>query len=257
MTKPRVLDPDGFKELARAIVADHPAGQGAWHAHRRGQWVLALEGCIRVGTSEGTWWVPPQRGVWIPPGMLHAVGAQQPYRLLTVYLDPSRVSGLPGDVQVAMVDPLLRALSLKVGDWKAGWKPGGPEERVVKVLVDQLRALEVDPSALAWPRDPRARRVAEALAKRPDRPEDVEAWAKLVHCSPRTLLRRFQEETGLSLGQWRLRLRMLRALESLAAGHAAHRVALELGYASPSAFGVAFRKVMGETPGHFLMSRGT
>ncbi|MBL8114640.1 MAG: helix-turn-helix domain-containing protein, partial [Acidobacteria bacterium] len=59
-------------------------------------------------------------------------------------------------------------------------------------------------------------------------------------------------ETGLTLEAWRLRARLLRAVEHLAGGRAVTAVAIDVGYESPSAFIAAFRRELGETPGRFL-----
>jgi AraC-like DNA-binding protein len=66
--------------------------------------------------------------------------------------------------------------------------------------------------------------------------------------SSRTLSRRFVQETGFSFTAWRQRARLLRSLELLAADQAVNAIALDLGYATASAFIGLFRRVFGETP---------
>lgn len=56
----------------------------------------------------------------------------------------------------------------------------------------------------------------------------------------------------MTLVRWRQRVRLLRALERLAAGEAGTSVALELGYAGPSAFVKVFRESLGTTPGRWF-----
>ena len=67
-----------------------------------------------------------------------------------------------------------------------------------------------------------------------------ESWssaqaAGIVGMSERTLNRHFQQQTGLSYGEWVRRARLLEALVA-GAGPAELRVALDLGYGSHSAF---------------------
>ena len=62
----------------------------------------------------------------------------------------------------------------------------------------------------------------------------------------------FLRETGLTLGRWRRRLRFASALRLLAEGHAVTSVAVDVGYASPSAFVSAFRRELGTTPGRYF-----
>ena len=53
----------------------------------------------------------------------------------------------------------------------------------------------------------------------------------------------------MTIGQWRGRLRLVRAVEQLAAGQPVTAVAGALGYATPSAFTAMFRAQLGEPPG--------
>ena len=56
----------------------------------------------------------------------------------------------------------------------------------------------------------------------------------------------------MSFGAWRRQLRLLRALERLAAGEPVTTVALALGYDSTSAFIAMFRRNLGRTPGSYF-----
>jgi len=62
------------------------------------------------------------------------------------------------------------------------------------------------------------------------------------------LERCFLAETGLAIGQWRRRVRLFHALELLERGAPVTAVALDVGYANPSAFTVAFRRQFGVAP---------
>lgn len=61
---------DRLGDLASAITTlthDYPAGHVVpLHFHDRDQLAYASRGVITVGTRNGTWVVPPHRGVWIP-----------------------------------------------------------------------------------------------------------------------------------------------------------------------------------------------
>src|SRR5262249_37299133 len=154
----------------------------------------------------------------------------------------SRAAALPAACRVVQVTPLLRELVLRAIDFPARYARRGREARAADVLVDEIRAASVAPLHLALPGDARALRVARALLEQPGDARPLSAWAKPAGASTRTLARLFQRETGSSFRAWRQQLRLLRALERIAAGEAVTRVALELGYASPSAFIAMFRK---------------
>ena len=56
----------------------------------------------------------------------------------------------------------------------------------------------------------------------------------------------------MTFGRWRQRLRLIEALRSLAAGEEVTKVALHVGYNSPSAFIAMFRRELGHTPARYF-----
>ncbi|MDV5357558.1 AraC family transcriptional regulator [Enterobacter asburiae] len=125
------------------------------------------------------------------------------------------------------------------------------QERLAGVIIDEIGALPEVDLGLPMPQDPRLIRIAHALTARPDEDRRLEAWAAWAGISSRTLSRRFSAETGFSFSEWRQRVRLLRALELLAAGKPVTAIALELGYDNVSAFIALFSRVFGTTPGRY------
>jgi AraC-like DNA-binding protein len=243
-------------DLPRAVVglaSDFDHGVVIpFHRHRRGQLVHACSGVMTVTTREGTWVVPPQRAVWVPGGVLHRIRMSGRVGMRTAYLDAGAGAGLPSQCCVVAVSPLLQQLLLRLVALPQPFPLGGSEERLVQVLLDELRTLEVAPLHLPRPADTRARRVVDALLRDPEDDRGLTQWAALAGASPRTLARLFHRETGMSFGAWRRQLRLLRSLERLAAGESVTAVALSLGYASTSAFIAMFRRNLGCTPGSYF-----
>ena len=62
--------------------------------------------------------------------------------------------------------------------------------------------------------------------------------------SRRTFTRLFRAQTGASFAAWRQQVCLQAAIARLTQGQSVTRVALDLGYASPSAFASAFRRVL-------------
>ena len=125
------------------------------------------------------------------------------------------------------------------------------QARVAGVILDEIRSLPSANLGLPMPQDARLLRIARALSDRPDDKRKLEEWAVWAGISPRTLTRRFSIETGFSFTEWRQRVRLLRALELLAAGQPVTAIALDLGYENVSAFIALFRRVFGMTPGQY------
>ena len=222
------------------------------HQHRRAQLVHAASGVMTVTTREGAWVVPPLRAVWVPGGVTHRIRMSGPVEMRTLYLAPAASAGLPTQCRVVFVSPLLRQLLLRLVAMPQPYPLGGAEERIVAVLLDEIRAMPGAPLHLPLPADARLRRVTDALLSAPDDPRGLVAWARTAGASPRTLERLFLRETGMSFGTWRRQRRLLAALERLAAGESVTAVALGLGYESTSAFVAMFRRQLGRTPGSYF-----
>jgi AraC-like DNA-binding protein len=61
-------------------------------------------------------------------------------------------------------------------------------------------------------------------------------------------------ETGMTFGQWRQQVRIIKALKRLAMNEPVTAVAIELGYDSLSAFISMFKKALGKTLDSILPS---
>lgn len=241
------------KAHAEDFPARHDTG---WHRHPRAQLVHALAGTLTCETVDGTWIVPPDRAVWIPPGRRHRLTATGPVAARLLYLGAGVWDGGP-HCRVLAVGPLLHALILASCAPPARGAPArAAEARRVAVLLDELAAAPDAGLHLAPGRDPRLRRLTAALLADPGDNRDLAAWGRAVGASQRTLARLFPAETGLTFAAWRWRARLVRALALLAAGRPVTLVALDLGYAGPSAFIQAFRRELGTTPGRLRRAGG-
>jgi AraC-like DNA-binding protein len=225
-----------------------------WQAMDWAQLIYALHGVMTVHASGGLWVIPPYQAMWVPAG--HALRVEMGGRvsMRTLYFHTSLRSGLPATCRVVRVSPLLRELLLHAVRLRTLDTRERSERHLIDVLLDQLAILPVAPLDLPMPRDPRAARAAARARATPHARLRLAELAKEAGASPRTLERLFRAETGLAVGAWHQRARMLRALELLAAGEQVTRTSLSLGYESPSAFVAAFRRSFGTTPGRYFSS---
>jgi len=253
---PRPGHPGNLEDPARPIAPLAIDYTGAslrpWHHHRRGQLLYADAGVMQVGTAAGTWVVAPEQAVWVPPGIEHQVGHRAGVAMRTLYIDVQVSRELPGDCCVVAVPPLLRHLILRAMEVGLDYTPDSPGARLMAVILDELREMKPEPLHLPHPRDPRLRKIAEALLADPADGRALADWAREAGASARTLARLFVKETGMTFGAWRERLRLTTAVARLAEGESVTAVAYDLGYQSPSAFIAMFRRSLGETPGRYL-----
>src|SRR5689334_14356929 len=103
-----------FHATHRALTAmevDYPDGASTGvHAHPTAQLLYAIEGVMVVRSDAGTWIVPPNRAVWLAPGLDHETFMSGQVRIRTVFVDPRAASHLPQTNCVIAVSPLLREL---------------------------------------------------------------------------------------------------------------------------------------------------
>ncbi len=248
-----LTNPDLAPRSAVVLAEAHPPTEGHWHQHARAQLIYASAGVLRVSTPQGHWVVPPQRAVWVPPKVQHAVASARGFQLHTLYLKPSAARPVRRCAVVA-VSPLLSELLQAAAPFGLDYPAQGPAARLVRVLLDQLPSPshELPALHLPEPQDARLRRLVAPLHRNPADPRSFDVLAAEVGLSVRHATRSFQAETGLTPGDWRLQRRLLAALEWLAHGQPVRRVALEVGYADPSSFIAVFKRAFGVTPARYF-----
>lgn len=218
------------------------------HCHDRAQLIHAISGVITVNAREGSWVVPPGRGVWVPAASEHELRMSGMVRMRTLFVDQQARPGLPQQCQVIEISPLLRELIICAMDIAPGYPAQGREARVMALILDEIRVLPVLALHVPSPRSAVLHSLCDALRQAPAEPWNLARAAALSGLNARTLTRAFQRETGLSLVQWLRRMRLLAGLDALAAGRSVLEVALDQGYDSPSAFSAMFRRTLGVSP---------
>lgn len=231
--------------LARGYAVTHPSGtivlptEAGWN-----ELIFAAAGVMRVETGAAVWVVPPHRALWLPDGARARIVMHGRVTVRTLYLRPPQP--LPAHTLAVDVSPLLRELVLHAVR-RCPLERDRPEHRrIVEMIGDQLAEAPHAPLLLPSPIDSRAHALAAALEA--DMVAPLDLLAAGVGASRRTLERLFRTETGMTIGQWRQRQRLVRALELLAAGQPVTAVATTVGYATASAFTAMFRTRLGEPP---------
>ena len=218
-----------------------------WYFHDRAQLIYPGRGVLQVFTREGSWIVPPLRGVWIPAGVAHSHRARGRTDLLSVGFAASVDPFGDGGPVVVDVSPLLREVVLELTG--AGALPPATGRLLRQVALDQLRRVTILPLELPHPRDDRLVRIVDQLSSDPSDRRTLAQLGRDVGASERTLSRLFRRETRMSFPQWRGQLRLQHSQLLLASGESVTATAHACGYRSTSAFIEAFRAAFGSTPG--------
>jgi AraC-like DNA-binding protein len=247
---------DDYQRVPRPIGAmakDFPHGYHIPVArHERGQLVYAISGVMTVTTPHGTWVVPPQRAVWVPPRIDHESRMSGRVQMRTLYLRRDVARALPARCCVVSVSPLLRELILAATAMPVLYNQRGRDGRIMALILDELGVASDLPLSLPRPRDRRLARVCDAMLELPADERSLEEWARTVGASARTLARLFRRDTGMSFAAWRQQARLLESLRRLAGGEPVTKVALDCGYRSASAFGAMFRRALGVAPKEYF-----
>jgi AraC-like DNA-binding protein len=238
------------------VARDYPKGLRLDpHMHREAQLVYAARGTMQVTTPKGRWLVPPDRAVWVPARLEHAIDVLADIEMRTLYFDLAWLErrrpdkGLAAEF-VVRVSPLLHQAILAL------FEPGTSSERtelLIRLVMLELHQAEDSATFVPLPREARCRRAALIVLDDPTGAHEIESLAREVGTSARTLSRLFSTETQLSFKSWCQRARIAAAIERLStdANVSVKQLAALLGYASVPAFSAAFRQVTGRTPTEF------
>lgn len=234
------------------VVGNFPLSSGQWfapHSHPQHQLAWTRRGVLGVAVDDVHWVLPPTRALWLPAGIVHRTGATREAVLCGLYFEPDRCALAWTEPTPVAVDGLLAHLIAYLDREDL---TGDARLRAEAVVLDLLRPLPTTPIHVPNPVDERVSAVADALLTDPGDPRSLEAHAKAVGVSRRTLTRLFVDDTGLNFDRWRVHVRLRAALPLLAEGQPVSRVAHTVGYETPSAFLAAFRRTVGTSPKRYL-----
>lgn len=217
------------------------------HSHAFHELLWNERGASSAVVGARVWTVTPAVGLWMPAGTLHSGSAVAGTWFRATFFgfrDTQSISDVPVAVEMT---PLLRLLLKRLGEEDLPARSRAVTEAMV------LDVLAPSPCELLVyvPKAPLLRPIAEAVRADPGDPRTLADWAVELGVSPRTIARAFGAETGTGFARWVAAVRAQHAVELLTRGWDVEEVAERVGYRSPSAFGVAFRRTTGLTPGAF------
>ncbi|RMI09197.1 helix-turn-helix domain-containing protein [Cellulomonas triticagri] len=217
------------------------------HAHPTHELMWNAYGASSTTVGDRTWAITPTIGLWMPAGTVHSARTPAGTRYRTAQFGVHAVPPLaPGPVAVE-ITPLLQLLLDRLDEPAL---PAASRDLTERLVLDVLTPAPHE-VLVRRPRSALLAPVVAALDADPGDPRALADWAVALGVSPRTLTRAFRAETGLSLGRWQAAVRVQRAVLLLAAGASVEETADVVGYRSASAFGAAFRRETGRTPGRF------
>lgn len=218
--------------------------------HDWGEFVYAFSGVTEVAMAGQNFLAPPHMGLWIPAETSHIGFNQREAVHCSVYISREICGDLPDAPCSIMISPLVRAILDCLRE--TADQTSAPSVRLLRVLVDQLADCPRTGSFVPHSTNAELEPILSALRSNPSDNRSLAELAKAFGFSERTLVRRCERELGMSLMEWRQRLRVVTALPLLRGGQTVEAVALDLGYATSSAFIAMFRRLTGSSPRLFV-----
>lgn len=216
------------------------------HKHEWGQLLFAMSGVMWVETPSEALVVPPQRAVWLPPGVAHGIRVVSDLQMRNIYLRPTLAATLGDQVQVIEVNALLRELIVKLVDEDHDARY---YDALVGLALLELKAARRSQMSVGLPGDSDRRllNLCQAVMAAPSLAISFEQHAEQAGASVRTLARLMQARLGVGFAQWRRQVQLATAVAALIQGTPVSTVARDLGY-SPSSFSDMFRRELGVAP---------
>lgn len=243
---------DDAPNPAAAYQADLPGASYAFHEHRKHQLLYAMSGIARVESETVQYLLPPQRVAWIPAGVSHATHVETS-QIVSLYFAPALVD-CGSDLVVSECPPVLREMILFARRWTLHDVELGPlGEALFSTIAQLVRELVTTSTTAALPQaktDLTQRAITQLMAS-PDI-AGLDELAQRCGASSRTLRRRLTEELGVGFRELLCQVRVHQAATLLATPDLSiSQIAMQVGFASPSAFSQVFLRVTGLAPSEY------
>lgn len=226
------------------MASIYPSHQHAW-----GEFIYAFDGIMQVSIQQQDYITPPPYGIWLPPHLQHSGLNRTEVSHATLYIHESLCTDLPQQAGILLTSPLVTAILQHLKQ-----QPNlatAEHLRLLEVLVDQLRAAELIQSYLPQSQQAKLQEVLNYLEQHLNNQSSLKQLAEQHNMSERTLARYAMKELGMSIHEWRQRLKVLKSLTLLAQGHTVESIAFDFGYSNSSSFIQVFKRWMQVTPDQF------
>ena len=223
------------------------------HGHAWAEFIYAFHGIMEVRIDHIDYIVPPPYGLWLPAHVKHRGLNRTAVTHGTLYIHESLCHDLPKNPGILLNSPLVTAIfeHLYVSSAPVN---SDEHQRLLMVLIDQLKQAQLVSRYLPSTSHPALKILLEYLHQHPADQSALKTLATQINMSERTLARLSQQELGMSLHEWRQRLKVIKAISLLNQKKTIEQIGLDLGYSSASAFISVFKRWMQMTPDQFRKS---
>ena len=219
------------------------------HQHAWGEFIYAFDGIMQVSLQHTDYITPPPYGIWLPPNLKHSGLNRSEVSHATLYVHESLCHDLPQQAGILLTSPLVNAVLQHLKQYPH--LAAAEHVRLLEVLVDQLRTARLIHSYLPQSQHPKLQQVLEYLEQHLNDQSSLKQLAQQHNMTERTLARYAMQELGMSIHEWRQRLKVMKSLTLLAQGKTVESIGLDFGYSNASSFIQVFKRWMHVTPDQF------
>lgn len=243
-------NPDQF--LSPVIGIGYEAAmQGYSHHHRRAQLMYCISGSFELAIENQLFIVSPSYAIWIPSMLEHCATSPSIVKFRSLYFDVDVYPKLPTHMHSIQVSPLLKQLIDKLCGFEDGYPAPSPQQRLADVVLDELAIAPVESFQVPLSEHPSIQAIYQYTLLNISSNEKIPAIAKRHCMSVKSMQRLFLQELGISFEQWRLQLKVIKAIELLSSGMRTTQVSQQLGYSNDSSFIAMFKRQTRKTPSCF------
>jgi AraC-like DNA-binding protein/mannose-6-phosphate isomerase-like protein (cupin superfamily) len=227
------------------------------HSHQMGQLLFVRDGLAVFTAEKSVYTLVHGLCAWTPPGVVHSMQALGAVGGCAFYVPQQMCLEFPRQTKTINVTPLLGQVVSRLTSENVICSPVSVQKRLLSVLGDELHRPQPEFIQLPAPKDRRLQTLVGLQTSIPELDHDLDSWARKIGMSKRSITRQFRKELGMTFGQWRQRMRILRAGEMIMTGSSVTDAAVAVGYDSVSAFSKTFRLIYGQLPSQFKELQGS
>ncbi|MBP4064384.1 helix-turn-helix domain-containing protein [Acinetobacter baumannii] len=194
---------------------------------------------------------PPSYGVWIPTKYLNERITINSQEYCVIRMPNEFTNTLPLVVSTVICNSITDSILRHCKEKSISSIQSEKDKHLYQVLLDQITDSEYSNSFLPLTNHPKLAAILQYIRDHSSQNINISALAKQFEVNERTLSRQCNYELGMSLIEWKQRLKILNTISLLDENSSIDSIAKNLGYSTTSGFITMFKQWTGLTPNKY------